>query len=398
MGKKIIILASSASVKNFIYRNQNLIFKFKKNFKEIIIINFKQSKFRNKDSRVKIINLKNYFDLYKFINKNKNYSYLNFIEKNFQNLCIFFLLKLYKIKFFEIYSHGDIKDYKIYFNDSIVGNLGKINYLFSKSLLYFVYSTLGKIGIIQKPSFLIHFFDNYQDQIFSTFNNLVKNNFNILLINLLNFLKIKYYNKIYLINKPLLKLDKKKIKFSYYVFIDSCFNHIDRLTFDRIASHSEKKLYYKKLNIFFLKIQKIYKKKIIFLKHPDSDLKCLKKNLRNIKIISNNTNKYILGSRLVFFHESSVVVTALMLKKKIINLQSQTMGKYYNFRNNIYTKKMNIPSINIDEDISLLQIKRKIMKSNIKYKNYFNNFQNNKLIPRYDIDKLIFKLKLDRQI
>ena len=124
----------------------------------------------------------------------------------------------------------------------------------------------------------------------------------------------------------------------------------------------------------------------------------LKKNLRNIKIISNNTNKYILGSRLVFFHESSVVVTALMLKKKIINLQSQTMGKYYNFRNNIYTKKMNIPSINIDEDISLLQIKRKIMKSNIKYKNYFNNFQNNKLIPRYDIDKLIFKLKLDRQI
>lgn len=74
------------------------------------------------------------------------------------------------------------------------------------------------------------------------------------------------------------------------------------------------------------------------------------------------------------------------------------MGKYYNFRNNIYTKKMNIPSINIDEDISLLQIKRKIMKSNIKYKNYFNNFQNNKLIPRYDIDKLIFKLKLDRQI
>ena len=107
MGKKIIILASSASVKNFIYRNQNLIFKFKKNFKEIIIINFKQSKFRNKDSRVKIINLKNYFDLYKFINKNKNYSYLNFIEKNFQNLCIFFLLKLYKIKFFEIYSHGD---------------------------------------------------------------------------------------------------------------------------------------------------------------------------------------------------------------------------------------------------------------------------------------------------
>ena len=127
-------------------------------------------------------------------------------------------------------------------------------------------------------------------------------------------------------------------------------------------------------------------------------MKCLKKNLRNIKIISNNTNKYILGSRLVFFHESSVVVTALMLKKKIINLQSQTMGKYYNFRNNIYTKKINIPSINIDEDISLLQIKRKIMKSNIKYKNYFNNFQNNKLIPRYDIDKLIFKLKLDRQI
>jgi len=39
----------------------------------ILINNFKQSKFRNKVTRVKIINLKNYFDLYNFINKNKNY-------------------------------------------------------------------------------------------------------------------------------------------------------------------------------------------------------------------------------------------------------------------------------------------------------------------------------------
>ena len=69
------------------------------------------------------------------------------------------------------------------------------------------------------------------------------------------------------------------------------------------------------------------------------------------------------------------------------------MGKYFAFRNNVYCKKLNIPSINIDNDLSLLQVK-KIINSKIKYKKNFAYFYKGKKTPRYNIDKLIFQLNI----
>ena len=398
MQKKIIFLVNCRLIKNFIYRNKSLINKYKKNFSTIIIINFYKSKFINKDKRIKIINIKKYSELVNFLKINKNYLYVSYIETNFQNLFKFFILKLYGINFFEIYCTGDIKNYKIYFNRSVIRSCFKIYYIFNKSVLFLIYNIFSKIGIIQKPLFLIHVFSSYQEQVFSSFDNLIENNFNIFLLNFLKFFKIKYYDKIYLIDKPLINFKKKDIGSYYIVFIDSCFDHNDREVCDRPASNFEKILYYNKLSNFFLKIEKIFKMKVIFLKHPDTEITDLKNNLKHIRIINNNTEKYLMKSKLVFFHESSVVVTALMLKKKIVNLRSKYMGEYFKFRNNIYSKKLDIPSINIDKNISLLQIRKKVTNLDIKYKKYFDNLNTNKVIERYDINKLIYKLKFEKVI
>ena len=393
MNDKIILIINSKLVENFIYRNHALITKFKKKFKQIIIINLQKSNFKNKYSFLKIICVNDIFDLTQYLKKNKNYLYINFIKKNFKNLRIFFLLKLFKIKFFEVYCLGDLKDFKIYFNKSLINNIFKVYHLFSKSILLIVYSIFGTAGIIQRPLFLVHTFDNYYDQVLNAFDNLIKNRINIFILSLLNVFKIRFYKKIYLIDKPLTALNKKKVSSDYCVFIDSCFDHTDRKLYDRPASNLEKKLYYKRLNNFFSTVKDIYNKKIIFLKHPDTILSSIKVDTKNVKIVTNNTNNYILKAKLVVFHESSAVISALILKKKIINMQSANMGKYYAFRNAIYCRKLNITSINIDDDLSKFQIQKRLKNVNLIHKKYFNNFYKNKRLLRYNIDQLMIIIK-----
>ena len=393
MNEKIILIISSKLVENFIYRNQALITKFKREFSQIIIINLQKSNFKNKYPFLKIISVNDIFDLTHYLKKNKNYLYINFIKKNFKNLRIFFLLKLFKIQFIEVYCLGDIKDFKIYFNKSLINNIFKIYYLCTKSILLIIYNIFGAAGIIQRPLFLVHTFDNYYDQVLNAFDNLIKNRINIFLLGLLNIFKIRFYKKIYLIDKPLTTLNKKKVSSDYCVFIDSCFDHTDRKLYDRPASNLEKRLYYESLNNFFSKVKNIYNKKIIFLKHPDTILSSIKVNAKNVKIIINNTNNYILKAKLVMFHESSVVISALILKKKIINMQSANMGKYYAFRNAIYSRKLNITSINIDDDLSKFQIQNRLKNINPIHKKYFNNFNKNKRLLRYNIDQLIIIIK-----
>ena len=146
---------------------------------------------------------------------------------------------------------GDIKNFKIYFNKSVLISFTKICHLLSKSFAFFLYNIFAKITIIQRPIFLLHLSEDYNEQILSSFDNLIRNKLNIFILNFLKFFNFLYYDKIYLINKPLKKIQKKNVNSSYIVFLDSCFNHIDRKIYDRIPSNSETDYYYEKLSVFF---------------------------------------------------------------------------------------------------------------------------------------------------
>ena len=69
------------------------------------------------------------------------------------------------------------------------------------------------------------------------------------------------------------------------------------------------------------------------------------------------------------------------------------MGKYYAFRNAIYSSKLNITSINVDDDLSKFQIQKILKNVNLIHRKYFNNFYKNKRLLRYDIDQLIIIIK-----
>ena len=75
--------------------------------------------------------------------------------------------------------------------------------------------------------------------------------------------------------------------------------------------------------------------------HPNTNLAELKIYLKGIKVVKFKTRHYIKRSKFVFFHRSSSVLDALNLKKNIILLNSNYLGKYFKFRNNLYFKKQN---------------------------------------------------------
>jgi hypothetical protein len=374
--KEIIFLFNEKLFKNFIYRHKDLIHSLEKDNFQVILIN---------------IYNKNLTVLKKNIDKKKNSFFVNFLKKNFSNLPIYFYFQVKNIKYFEIYALEDIKDYRIIFNYSLPGFIKKFFLLVKMFFLFLIYSLFSSINLIQKPLFLLHTSTNFKKQVFTAFDNFAENTINTGLFKSLIFLNLKYYDKIFVI-KPLQKKNYIKKKNIYIVFLDSCFEHADRLQFDKGASNFEIKNYYENLNNFFDQIETIYKKKILFLKHPDTDYKNLKKFLPNIRIINNETDKYLYASKIVFFHESSTVITGIKLNKKIINLKSKFMGDYFKFRNDVYVKKFKIKSIDIDKINKIEQIKKIINQSKVKLKkfNYQKNF--NKKILIHDMKSILFKL------
>ena len=83
----------------------------------------------------------------------------------------------------------------------------------------------------------------------------------------------------------IVELIQINISFSnrYICFIDSYFEHQDRIRREGKIDLYKRKKYYDYLNNLFIYLNKIFKKKIIICIHPKNDDKYFKKNLRNLK-------------------------------------------------------------------------------------------------------------------
>jgi hypothetical protein len=96
------------------------------------------------------------------------------------------------------------------------------------------------------------------------------------------------------------------------------------------------------------------------------------------KIIKGKTDFYVKKAKLLLFHESSSVLDAIILNKKIINLQSALMGKYFQYRNELYNKEIKLKKIKLeDKFINIKEIntqQQKVYKSFIKF-NLTNNIK-----------------------
>ena len=317
--------------------------------------NFRIKTFKNKSDALKFFHKKEligilhlgksleYFPIYYFLQKIESKSILILNLGNYGNTAsVDFSFKFFFKRFKHFYDKG----------------------------LYFLFRILTILNFFPKV-------DIYFESDLNIISNLNKG-FSKKFDDKFDLFKISYFKKIIKVNsKAYDYVVKNKIKNSensYIIFIDTPIDHGDRTSREGNISKKDKETYYKRLNTFLIKLSKLLGKKIIICPHP----KMKKPHIfyPNLTISKKRTIEMIPKAKVVIFTLSSAISLSIILKKKILCIQSELLGDYYTKLSNKYINALNLKRINIDDEFSL---KKKDIKINTNTLKMYNNFVLNKL-------------------
>jgi len=141
-----------------------------------------------------------------------------------------------------------------------------------------------------------------------------------------------------------------------------------------------KKTFYKRMNIFFKKVEANIKIPIYVAKHPKMRTKDYRNLFPNRKIIVDNTKEAVKNAKYVFAHSSTSINYAVLFKKLILILSSSELSKSYIFKYMmLFSKNLNCKIYNIDnkksaELDSLFYYLRETGIDKCKYKQFESNY------------------------
>jgi len=387
--KKIIsFITATENVNNFYFSNKFLIDELLKKFTDVYILNLHYLKILTKKKNIintkfpkniNIIIFKSSDEFKKFNIYHEVISVLD-IGKDLSFFKIHYLLKKFNVKLIMIMNFSQIgnkmtidlnwkylfKGYKNYFNKGF----------------YHFFRILTIINIFPKIDLL---FESNLEII-----NYIKNSRSKRIENLLPFLRISYFKEVIPINSIYFDylniLKKNKIpKTKHLVYIDTHFDHEDRTSREGNIRQGDRDIFYNNLSSFLKKISYIYEKPVIISKHPNN--KSIHKFYESFEISKVSTYEAIYNSEIAIFTVSSAILNAVIMKKKIININSKLLGDYFGNIGKQYVKSLGIFTFNIDNS---LDIKKKTLNTELDQaiKNY-NIYISNKLM----IDKKRSPLK-----
>ena len=372
MKKKIIsLIIAQENIENIYISNKILIEQLLKQFAEIYILNLYNLKIftkknivitpKNLPSEIKIINFKDSNEFKKFNIYHEIISIL-FIGKNPKYFKIHYLLKKFNIKLIMIMNLSQI-------GNKLSADI-KLKYLLKAHQNYFdkgfyhLFRIFTVLNIFPKIDLL---FESNSEVI-----NYIKNSRSNKIEKLLPFLKIGYFREVIPVNSIYFDymniLKKNKIsKNNYITYIDTHFNHPDRTSREGKIKQLDQDNFYNKLKIFLKNISSIYKKNIIITKHPNNNSS--HNFYQSFEISKIPTNEIIVESEIAIFTVSSAILNGVILKKKIININSSLLGDYMQNIAKQYVKYLGLVSYNIDKDNLL---KKEILEINLNksIKNY----------------------------
>ena len=356
--------------KLFIINTENLRFLKQKNNtynKRDFFINKKNSKFIIKNKKLKLpknIEFFNPQNVKEFTNfmQDKNIIAINSFGRTFNDLKIHFLFKYFNIKQVQISDFGNLQS-EIFpvTKYNIVPWLNKLNHDFG----HIITVALSNFGLV--PKIDIRFICSKK-----TFKVLKKNS-------LFKKLNLFYCKEHILINSKsydYLTLNNPKISENKIVLLDLMFNHPEFIEMGSAPKSEIIKKFYNKINALLKLLEKNYKKKVVICLHPKDDLNIKKKIFNKFKVVKYATKENIIESFIVLFFDSSAVVDAILLKKKIIVLQSNLMYKNSVNIGGDYQKKAGIFKINLDnyEFKSKKALLSQLNKSKINQLNYTKSY------------------------
>ena len=405
--KKIFgsLIAGDDPIEKWFMQQPSLYEKISKTFDEFFIINlvhfslFKKKKFYNNEysnkitlpHNFKVITPVNEYELNKFLIDKNLVAFMNF-GKNLGSFKVQFLVKKYNIRLIYLQNLGAIKR-------NYLGIQGQKGWQRSGLRYFFVMmSKLATYGLI-KILILLNLFSRI-DISFESSQTIVdncNNSFCKKIERLFPFLKICYFKKIIRINsrsfdvisKSKLNLSEEKI-----VFIDGNFYHADKIIREGNPDEKLKLKYYNQLEEFLIKLSNVFNKKVTICLHPSTNFENYKKHFRKFEIFKYQTSENIRQAFIVVFHESSSIIDAILLKKKIISLKSDALGITDKIKIEDYQKKLGLFSYTLGEknelDKNFLQNKLNEITKN--YESYIKK----EIIVDYSIlgeDKIIDTVK-----
>ena len=377
MKKEFGLILTEKDYYPFYKFNKELLDELSNSFEKIKVINLSNFKLRNKNPDIKNfsvfpknfehITFNNQLEFLKYF-KQIDFVAIQYLDKNPDFFKIFFLIKLAKIRNIMIMNLGNFGNKQTpSFNKK---NIFAFKHYYQKGF-YYIFRILTIINIFPKIDLL--FESNVE--IIEAINNGLSRKFE----KKFPFFKISYFRKIILINSISYDqyLDfigsKKKINSEKnLLYIDVPINHPDRILREGKVEQNITEKFYTKLNKTLIYFSKLFNLKVIIAMHPSS-----KKNISffdKFEISKERSMDLIPKSEIIIFSHSSLISNAVMLKKKIISINSYTMGDYLNDLTERYRKSLNLFSVNIDEkiNVSLSEAKEKMNLALNNYDNYID--------------------------
>ena len=385
--KFYILLYCDKSSKNIYNSHYLLIKKFRKKFKNFLLLNYyylnnnkNLKKIKNKKKLFDNFEPKTFFDLKKF-SKDKDIICIlidNF-GTNLPKIRTYFMFKKLNFRFVKLKDVHSINQ-----KDKIIlGNFFKsFRYNASKIVYELLLIILRVLRIL--PKFEFYFLSN-KKEFKKIKENFFKKNFN-------SFKKIEIINsKTY----DSFTKNKNKIDNKYIVLLDDFFDHPSSIKLRGKIPDISINHHYILLDKFLKKIENYFKKKVIVCIHPRDDLKKKKKIFKDFKVFQFQTQKYIFRSFLIVFFDTSSILDGILLRKKMLAIYSNFNDDNVKYHIKGYKKNLNIQNQKISD---LNFTKNEILnKSKVPIKNfsdYINSFINTdgKKLGIEKIIKLISKI------
>ena len=335
---------------------------------------------------------KNYDEFYDYLKKNR-FIFSVSLGRTFKYFKTWYILKKTKQVLFYHLNLGILSSKINFYTRGILLNLkSRIENLFKVKISFIFYRFLVLLKIFPNIDYVFECSKVFANNFYNSPAKKMERFFNIK--------NLALYQKVIHVNSRAYDeaLDLiKDVNEKFITFLDSGFDHPDRERFDKKATNDQRATYYSNLKKILLKLSKLYKRKIIFCSHPKSNTKIIKKHLKGIKVVKYKTRHYILRSKIIFFHESSSALDAMILKKKLWCLKTNTMGKFYESRNNLYPSMINCPSTQMTDliDFNTLQIKKIINNYDFKL---FDKKIRNYLVKNNHSSKYIYKCLKNKKL
>ena len=354
--------------------------KFSENFDKMYFINIKNLKLFNKQLQKKPINQeylpfnfiyfepRSFFEFKNFLKDKKLIAVSNF-GKDFEDLKKHLILNLLDIKFFQISNLGNLQwTHKAFQTKSI---LFKINLKFIKFYSQKLINFLSIVGLV--PRIQIRFISNLDN-----FENMKKNKFKLLM----KKFKLFYAKEHILVNSRTYDqfLDNQsKISEDYIVLLDYDINHPDDILSGANISAKNIEDHYNNLNLFLDNLSKKYNKKVIVSIHPRAKLSEKKNFFPKYDIFQFKTLDCIKKAFIVIFFDTSAIIDAIILKKRIITLKSNNLARLALDGSNKYSSTIGIYQEHLDTfDASKIV---KIVEETEKRIQSYDQFIDRNIIP-----------------